>query len=132
MIEADLIAMIAGAEGISDLIGDRIFPHRVAQTAIRPLIVFECKGRKQEYTQNGESTYQEAEISLEIQADSYLTAKQVAAAVKLFLSGYSGTQGESQIHFIEYTDESENFDTDPSGADTGYIKVQQDYRVRFS
>lgn len=71
--------------------GGRVTALRARQNETRPFIVFQSVGESRIRSINGPSGIAQSEIQIDVYADDFFAAKDLAAQIEDLLDGYSGT-----------------------------------------
>jgi hypothetical protein len=90
-MEEALRALLAGDAGIKGLVGSRVHWVRSLQASTSPRIVLYRIGGIRHMSLRGPSGIIESRVQVDCIGTSYSSAKAVARAAELRLSGYSGT-----------------------------------------
>jgi len=96
-IETGLVTHLTADDGVSALIGARMYPLVSPQDAALPVLVYQKISGKPDYTHAGASGLARARFQFTCQAASYARAKALAAAVRASLSGFSGTMDATAV-----------------------------------
>lgn len=117
MIEADLIARLV-ALGLAP-----VFPVRIPQGGASPCVVVTMQSQQRpNETFCGTATAVEAEYQIDSISKSYLEAKEIADAVRVSLSGFTGLMGETDIDRVLLETAQDLTDAEP-----GLYRVSQTY-----
>jgi hypothetical protein len=115
---------------INALVGTRIHPHRAAQATDKPYITYTRTGTTPNDTKLGPSKLDEVFVSITSWSLNYLTAEQIAEAVRTRMDRYSGTisvgGATHTVQSVQYQNTDELFDE----ASRAY-GVEQDYKIRL-
>lgn len=113
MIDTAIYTVLSGDSGVSNLVGTRIYPLYAPQEPTLPYLVFRRVSIvNRDLTQSGVSGLARSRFQIDSYADDPLEAKQLAAAVRSALHGYSGTVGSEEILKSESVNEIDGFDLD--------------------
>lgn len=96
MLEEALYAFLKGQGAVSALLGQRIYPVMLPQNPVMPALTYQIISRVPDYVLAGPSGLVAKRVqvncwaSREFSANGYITALNVAAAVRVAMDGYSG------------------------------------------
>ena len=99
-VESGLVAFLAAK---TDLVSARIYPQILPETCTFPALTYQLISAIPDYDLTGPSDLTQARIQITIwgrSAAAYLDVKTLAAKVKGYLSGYSGTWGSLEIQGV--------------------------------
>lgn len=99
-MEADFINLIESAPGVVALVSDRVYPVSAPQGASFPRITVARVSGAPLYDDQGEVGLEDGRMQVDCWAISYTEAKRLAAAVKGFLSAFSGLFGTTTFSYI--------------------------------
>jgi hypothetical protein len=110
--EGAIVSLLLTDTTVSALVGTRIHPATDPQNVPRPKLTYQRLRTDRSadvggFTNDGPTGHAVAPMQIDCWADSILTAKQVIAAVRRRLNGYSGTVGGIFIGSIRVVDERE-------------------------
>ena len=86
-IETNLYSTLTGDSGVSSLIGTRVYPNLAPEGAANPLVTYQLVAGSREATIAGVGDAVRKRIQLSCHANTYSSAKAVAAAVISALEG---------------------------------------------
>lgn len=108
MIEAPLRTYLMAIDDLTDIIGTRLYPMIVPQSAPLPYVVYRRTGTEREYTEHGSHAgLAIAAIDFEAYADGYEDVKELSEVLRQAFDGHSGTLGTYERISILLTDESD-------------------------
>jgi len=129
MIEAALRTHALASAPLVALVGGRIYPSVLPQNPTYPAITYFRVSGPRLYDHGGASGMAEARIQFDCWASTYSAVKAVAAALRVALSGYSGTVGGVTIASIYLDSEIDSYE--PNEGDTGDRRVSMDFMIRY-
>lgn len=104
-IETDLYSTLSNDAGVTALVSDRIYPNLAEEDDPRPYIVYQLITGERLSTITGVNDARRKRVQISCHADTYASAKAVAAAVYAALEGdgyleleYDLYDHETQIH----------------------------------
>lgn len=125
-LEEALYSHMTNQAGITALVGARIYPILMAQTAILPAIVYTRISTVREYSLSGFTGMTTARIQIDIMAQYASTAKTIADSVRFSLDGFVGLMGDVRIAQIMTDDEQAFYDNQ-----TEYKRIMLDFLVTY-
>jgi len=99
MLVEDLTAFLQANAGVLAIIGNRVYPRVMPESATVPALVYSQISAPHECTMDN-ARYVEESFQLECTAGDYKTAKQLAVAVRNALEGFQGAMGGTAVHGI--------------------------------
>lgn len=104
-IEAAIIARVAATASLVTLVGTRVSPIVVPQSAALPAIAYQLVSDVREEVMGVNAGIRRARVQLTILADTYASALAVSAAVETAFNRYRGTSASVVVQdcFIENT-----------------------------
>lgn len=99
-IEAVLFSILSNNATVSSLISSRIHPNIIKQSVALPAICYQGISGPREYALDGALGLVAARIQVNCFAETYAEVKELSEAVRVCLSGYSGTVNGRQIDLI--------------------------------
>lgn len=92
-IEEALVAHLASDAAVAASVSDRIYPAVLPQKPGYPAIVYHRVSGPREHSQDGPSGLAHARFQLDCIDGTFRGARELGAAVRLALDGFSGTMG---------------------------------------
>lgn len=96
-------ATLSAAAGVTALVGAKIYPDEIPQTAVLPFIAFERAASAPEYTLNNTLAGTRVDIQVACWAATRIAAEQIADAVQAAMLTAGATHSERQALFDEET-----------------------------
>jgi hypothetical protein len=131
--EAVRAMIVAGTPGVT--IGQRCYPIKAPQGAVRPYITFRRISGAPERHMGGPVPLAPARIQVECYAATYGAAKALADAVRLTLDGFRGEVAVGTATFyarsIALMNDLDDFVEPQAGTDDGVYVVAADWRVIY-
>lgn len=121
-----LVSLLKNNAGVAALVGTRIYPNVIPQTAALPAIAYQTISSMKGYTHGGPEAGKEPYVQLTIEASSYSSVQAVSAACENCLSGYWGPAGGGRFESIFLENEFDGYNLD-----TANHTRRQDYRLTF-
>jgi hypothetical protein len=126
-VENALYTILTGNVALAALVSARVYPGVIPQNIALPALAYQVIATERDYHHGGQQNTAGPLVQITVEAASYSSAKSVAAAVRVALSGYRGTVGttnstEIRGVFLENEYDGYNLETDIS-------TVRQDYRI---
>lgn len=131
MIDDGIYSYLTSQAALTTHVATRIYPNHAPQDAARPYIIYAKFGGSPVYEMQGETGLANARYRFECVADKPLTAKTVANALRGELSGYRGLMGSDFISSCFLTNDSDDYEIDPHGRETGFPSVIADYEFHY-
>jgi len=127
-IDESLVTILQASSAVTALAGQRIYPLRALQTAVKPFVLYQRISSVRQHSHDGPSGLARPRFQVRCVAGSYGQSRQLADAVRNTLDGYSGTVGSVRIDGIIFQNE---IDTDDVAldAEASTYSVLQDYFV---
>ncbi len=131
MIEQALHTELAGATGLTALVGERIYFRKAPQDVSKPYLVFFKVSAPREHSHDGASGLVASRWQFSCFATSYKEAKDVVQQVQAELQAFSGVMGGAGGVYVGaafYMDENDYYE---SGARTesDLYHIAADYRI---
>ena len=138
MIHEGIYATLSGNAGVSAIVGTRIYPVVMPQTAYtesskKPCIVYRFDSRLRQVRFSGTDTLVDGSLVIECYAVTRIEASELADAVRSALVDYNGTMtgtgspvSSNRVQGIFLESENETFYPEP-----GVFIVTQDYRIWY-
>lgn len=131
-VEAAIVTLLTGdTAGVNALIAGRIAAAAMPQGLARPNVVYQRIGTRRRYSNDGPTGLARARLQVSCYADTPKAAKQLAAAVREVLDGYSGTVGGCTIQALFLDDERDAPQPPATGRDLGVFGVQFDALIHY-
>ncbi len=124
MIEDAVRFVLTSDAAVAALIDQRVYPLTMPQSGKLPAIVFQRISTVGSYTLEGPATPTAARVQLNLMSTSFTQVRQLAAAARKALDGYSGRFADYIVNFIEVVNFLDDFESD-----TGICRVVMDVRV---
>lgn len=129
MLEAALHSHLLGAQDITDIVHENIYPVKIPPGIESTSLAYEVSGRDPFYDLGGSSGLDPVEIEVNCWSQSYLDAKRLAAAVKQRMSAFAGTIENEVIRWTRFNDETDRFEKPDPADDVGRYLVVLDFTV---
>ena len=109
-VEAAVFAKMEADQDIYSLVGTRIYPLLIPQTAPLPAIAYQKVSAAQSAAHNGSSHLARSRMQLTLVAETYADVKELATAVRACWHAFKGMVGyfEIQAAFVESESDAEN------------------------
>lgn len=108
-IEKAIVSVLRNNGNVAGLVGTRIYPHEIPQSASVPAITYKQTSGERDHTMDGPSGFASPEYEITCWDDSYGTPRVLARYVRTALDGYKGTVGTVVIHIGMLGDELDVF-----------------------
>ena len=119
----------ANMAAVQALIGTRFYDRgEVPQGPTFPYVTYTRIATNRVHSADGESGLVQALFQLDIWARTHKAAHELADALRLAMSGYSGAMGSFTVRGAILDDERDSPEGPIDSSETGYLSVQQDYR----
>lgn len=109
-IRQALKTKLLATTAVTDLITARLYPMRAPDDATFPFLIYKLISSSRDYSHDGAVGLVESRFNIECRARVYEDAVALADAVRLTLSGTTGTWGDRDIGNCELINESDGFD----------------------
>ena len=98
MLAAEALVYLLGANaGVSTMVGGRVFPQIVPQTAGRPAIAYQRISATPEYSHSGFSSLTRTRYQLTLEGNTHMEALSLALAVRRALAGKTNVVGDLTV-----------------------------------
>lgn len=123
MLDDQLYDHLQTFAGLTSLVGTRVWPNRLKETATMPALVWQCINDAPSYSHGGDSGLDDGLYQFSCWGRTPLEAKQVAVQVRAALGGKSATltDGTKFTAFVENVLSNDD-------AETGLFRVNVDVR----
>lgn len=132
MIRASLYAYLSSQTGITNLVGQRIYPVVRPQGVSGDAICFWRTSGGHDHNLTGSSGTAIPSFSIEVLSDSYTQAEIIAEAVREAMQGFSGTMGTTQVKTVILEDEKDAYDAPQDATDAPTFIIALLYRIRYT
>ncbi len=105
--ERALHAILSTTGGVTQLVGDRIYPIQIDQGAGLPAIAYQQISGPREHNVSGPIGWVQSRYQITAWATTYIEAVDLATAIRLAVDGFSGTSAELEIDHIFVVDEGD-------------------------
>lgn len=126
-IEEAVNTRLMAVAAITALVGTgtaaRIYPLVIPQDAIRPALAYQKTNSPKEHSHSGSSNLARSRFQFTCQAETYTSAKALAAAVRDGLIGYRGTISGVRIDGILIEDDGDNDNEIQTNEVLPYVRV---------
>ena len=112
MIESALLTQMLATSALTNLVGQRIYYSNAPQHVDKPYIVFFKISGKRDQTQTAAMAFCNASIQFSVFAETYTSAKAVAAQIQALFQSYSGTLSSTHINAAFYDNETDFYEQD--------------------
>lgn len=130
-LEQGLVTYLLTRSAVTDLVGSRISPNRVAQGVDQfPRLVYRRISGRHEHTLAGASRECNARLQLTCQAQNYGEAKALAEALRNSLDGFRGSMGGATVTGCHLDNDPDGFKPPSDGSDDGVHEVMCDYLIQ--
>jgi hypothetical protein len=134
VLETALHTYLASKTGVTNLVATRIYKGYLPEGVAKPALVIDRVGGEPVYHQAGESNLAMAEIRFTAISASYGQAKAVIEAVRMVLSGLTGSIGSGADQVTVEScqragNEADGIDRPPDGSDAVYVLIPAIYTI---
>lgn len=126
MIEQALFEILKNAAGVAAIVGERITPNIATQGAPFPCIVYSLVNAQRQQTLCRTTGLVRGTYQIDCDAAKYITASQLAAAVRAALIDFSGTVSGTRVNRIFLDTEADLADPEP-----GLHRVSQTFVIWY-
>ena len=126
-IKTSVYSVISGTGAITSLATGGVHPQNIPAQSTAPAITFSMDDDADQQLLDGVSGLKEARFVIDCYSLSYLTADQMASAVKTALVGYRGAFGTNTAEHIRKERELDLFE-----ADTRLHRVNLQFLIAYS
>lgn len=130
-IEEVIYSLLQDSQAVRESLGDRIYPGQAPESPGFPLAVYSDAETVPAMTHDGASTTDLHQMTYEIWALDYRSAKRAAQAVRGVLNGYRGVTHGYRVQGILLGSEADQHEQPQSAEERGYYGVTQNYSVAF-
>lgn len=110
-IQNHIYTRLSTYAGLTALVGTRIYPVVAPESPAYPLVIFDLIAPNKPKTSGGTSgNHIEALYQVSCWADTYASARAVAAQIVAALEDYAGTSDSTTIQMCYYESEREDFE----------------------
>ena len=92
-----LVYLLGNNSGVATMVGSRVYPQLVPQTAERPAIAYQRISHIPEYSHSGFSSLTRTRFQLTLEGNTHLEALSLALAVRRALGGKTNTVGDLTV-----------------------------------
>ena len=92
-----LVYLLGNNTGVATMVGGRVYPQLVPQTATRPAIAYQRISSIPEHSHSGFSSLSRTRFQLTLEGNTYAEALSLALAVRRALSGARNTVGDLTV-----------------------------------
>jgi hypothetical protein len=92
-----LVFLLQSNAGVSTMVGSRVYPQLVPQTAERPAIAYQRISSIPEYSHSGFSSLSRTRYQLTLEGNTHREALSLALAVRRVLAGKTNTVGDLTV-----------------------------------
>ena len=97
-----LVYLLGNNAGVATMVGSRVYPQLVPQTAERPAIAYQRISHIPEYSHSGFSSLAKTRFQLTLEGNTHMEALSLALAVRRALGGKTNTVGDlTVVTFVE-------------------------------
>lgn len=129
-LEQGLITYLLTKSGVTDLVGTRVYPIRAPQSQTTyPLIVVTRVGSARVTDMGGEVGLAHARIQIDCWGKTQLSVINVEDAVRLVLSGYTGTAGTIAVRRAVYVGDNDAPVRPNDGSDVWVSRRSTDWDI---
>ena len=132
-MEASLNDYLFSVTAITDIVGDRIYPHHLPQGQTTfPVLTFQRISTVHDHTLTEAAGMCQARIQFDCWSKgSVETAFQLAEAVRQALHGYRGNMEGTSVAFVQLAMEKDMHEAPSDGSDTWKYRRIQDWLFKF-
>lgn len=120
---------------ITSLIGARLFPDYVPETAARPAVAVTVTGNDRGHNLAGADGVATASVQFEVRATTRATATAIKAALENVWDGYTGiiTSGAESVNVLrsKQDDEADRYERQQDAGDVADRVIRCDYLVKY-
>jgi len=127
--ETVLRSALVSSANVSALVGSRIYPILAPQTAALPFIVWRRSGISREHTLAGPMGVPTVSVEMQLLANTYEQARELADKVRVVLDGYGGTLNNTEVKHVSLEQESDDFVQLAGGDLPPVYQVTQTYNI---
>ena len=92
-----LVFLLQSNAGVATMVGSRVYPQLVPQTAERPAIAYQRISHIPEYSHSGFSSLAKTRFQLTLEGNTHMEALSLALAVRRALGGKTNTVGDLTV-----------------------------------
>ena len=92
-----LVFLLQSNTGVATMVGGRVYPQLVPQTAERPAIAYQRISHIPEYSHSGFSSLARTRFQLTLEGNTHMEALSLALAVRRALGGKTNTVGDLTV-----------------------------------
>jgi len=92
-----LVYLLGNNAGVATMVGSRVYPQLVPQTADRPAIAYQRISHIPEYSHSGFSSLTKTRYQLTLEGNTHMEALSLALAVRRALAGKTNTVGDLTV-----------------------------------
>jgi hypothetical protein len=127
--EAVLRSALVASASVSAIVGSRIYPILAPQTAALPFIVWRRSGISREHTLAGPMGVPTVSVEMQLLANTYEQARELADKVRVVLDGYGATLNNTEVKHVSLEQESDDFVQLAGGDLPPVYQVTQTYNI---
>jgi hypothetical protein len=127
----NLYEFLVSKPDITNLVGQRIYPGMLPQSAVFPAITWHCYGTSHDYYTTGAAGWADARYQIDVWAYTYGQATTISELVRDKLQGFSGFIGEGWVHVAILENEETLYEQPAHSDDMPIHHVAQQYKILF-
>jgi len=132
MIRTSLRQYLAAQSNIAALVGERIYPVVLPQSAAFPALTYSRTSGGHDYTLKGSSGMAMPTFELDCWGETYDAADELAEAIRLKLNGFNGTMGDTEVKVCVLDDEVDAFEPNDDASAEGVYRITLRYRIQYT
>lgn len=129
--ERALHSILASAGGVTQLVGDRIYPIQMNQGKGLPAITYQQISGPREHNVSGPIGWVQSRYQVTAWATTYPEAVDLATAIRVAVDGFSGTSAGLVIDHIFVEDEGDISDLSPENSELTVYGKRIDAQIVF-
>ena len=98
ILEEGIVVRLMALPAVTALIGTRLYPNVVPEEATEPVAAYQRISNPRLNAHDGPTGWAKGRIQFTAQANTYLQAKAVAAAIAAAFDGFRGVMGTVAVH----------------------------------
>lgn len=126
MLAKVIYSLLSGDATLTGLVGSKIYPVKAPQKVNVPFVVFRENTTLPVNAKDGVASKELKQLQVDTYATSYLTAHEIATAIRSILDNWSGTIGGVTIRQMWFDDQDDGDFIE----DLGFFGVSQSYEVK--
>ena len=120
---------LVGKSSVTDLVGTRIYPAVLPQSATLPACVYSVISSVPNDCIAGSSGSVTASVQVDVYSDSHITSNNIAEQIRLVTQGYFGSMGDEFVGGVRLENKYEMYERPVDGSDLGRHRCLLNFEI---